>query len=194
MENKFDIKELHKRISEFKDENKKSSEFTRSYFECLIERHDLQNFLHETQEFDGVPEQIIELLKKGEVPTEEQLFLMDAETQDYLIKDCVFICGLGAISWYSSISSECENEKESPINIVLGMIDESPGHHTASYIMSAYTLLLAKIPSLQFIEMVTNKFDSSEEQIEKNLELYNELCVSVLGRYLEDKEYYANKK
>lgn len=194
MEDKFDIKELQRRISEVKNETKETSEFSKHYFECLIKRHNLADFLDEKQEFQDVPDHIVEMLRNGEVPTEDQLSLMNCETQDFLLKDCVFICGLGAISWYSMSLPEYEDTEEKPFDTIIEMMDISPGHHTACYLIAAFTLLFARIPSVEMIEVLTNNFNSSQEQIEKNLELYNELCVSILDRYLEDKEYYADEE
>lgn len=191
MEDKFDIKELQKRIAEVKQENQITAKFTHQYLECLIKRHDLVNILHEDQEFDNVPESITDSLKKGEIPSEEQLSIMDTETQDYLLKDCVYMCGMGAIAWYCENLPEYEGIEPSPFDEILSMPNISPGHHTASYIVSALTLLMADLPSQDLIESLTNNFDSSEEQLEKNLEFFNELCLSIVKRYIEDQEYYG---
>lgn len=192
MEDKFDIKALQSRIAEVKKESEQTTQFTLEYLECLLKRHDLSVLLHEEQEFTDTPEEVTDALKRGELPKKEDLARMTSEAQDYLIKDCVYMCGLGAISWYGDNLPEYEDVEPKPFDEIIRMPDISPGHHTASYIISAFTLLLADIPSQHFIELITNNFDSSEEQLQENMEFFNELCVSIYKRYSEDLEYYGN--
>jgi hypothetical protein len=193
MEDKFDIKELQKRISEVKQETEKLTKFTRKYLECLIKRHDLHSIIYQEQEFEDVPEEITELLRKGEVPSETQIEMMDEETQDYLLKECVFICGMGSIAYYSEMD-ENENNGLNEFEEILEMSNVSPGHFLATHLIAAMTLLCCRVPSFELIQRMTNNFDSSEEQMQVNLELYNELCVSIYNRYLEDEEYYCAKE
>lgn len=199
MEEKFDIKELQKRITEVKEETKMLNTFTREYLECLIERHDLPNFMEDDYEFEDIPEEIISIIKKGELPTEEQISELDEETQDIFIKECVFLCGISAVSWYCDMEEEIEEEEEddeedvSIFEIIMEMSNESIGHYTATYIIAALTLLFGKIPSFGLIECMTNNFSSDDEQIDKNMMMFNELCFSIICRYKEDKSYYDNK-
>jgi hypothetical protein len=192
MEDKFDIKALQSRIAEVKKESEETTEFTMQFLECLLKRHDLGNVLHDEHEFDDAPDEVNEALKKGELPKKEDLAKMDTDAQDYLMKDCVYMCGLGAISWYGDNLSQYEELDPKPFDEIIQMPDISPGHHTASYIVAALALLHADIPSQRMIELLTNEFDSSPEQLEENMEFYNELCVTILKRYQEDLEYYGN--
>jgi len=191
MEEKFDIKALQSRIAEVKKETEEMTEFALQFFECLIKRHDLPNILHEDHEFDDTPDEVTEALKKGQVPNKEDLVKMTSEAQDYLIKDCVYMCGLGAISWYGENMPQYEDIEPKPFDEIVSMPDISPGYHTASYIVAGLTLLFADIPSQRTIELLTNNFDSSSEQLDENMEFYNELCVNILKRYTEDLEYYG---
>ena len=191
MEEKFDIKALQSRIAEVKKETEETTEFALQFFECLIKRHDLSNILHEDHEFDDTPDEVAKALKKGEVPKREDLSKMTTEAQDYLLKGCVYMCGLGAISWYSENMPQYEKIEPKPFDEIIEMPDISPGHHTASYIFAGLTLLFADIPSQRTVELLTNNFDSSPEQLSENMELYNELCVTILKRYTEDLEYYG---
>ena len=191
MEEKFDIKALQSRIAEVKKETEESTEFALQFFECLIKRHDLQNILHEDHEFDDTPDEVTEALKKGEVPKKKDLVKMTSEAQDYLIKDCVYMCGLGAISWYGDNMPQYEDIDPKPFDEIILMPDISPGCHTASYIVAGLTLLFADIPSQHTIGLLTNNFDSSPEQLEENMEYFNEVCVTILKRYHEDLEYYG---
>ena len=193
MEDKFDIKELQKRISEVKQETEKLTKFTRKYLECLIKRHDLHSIIYEEQEFEDVPDEITELLRKGEVPSETQIALMDEETQDYLLKECVFICGMGAVAFYSDTDDE-EDDEPTEFEQILEMSNVSPGHFVGVHLIAAMALLCCRVPSFELIQRMTNDFDSSEEQMQLSLELFNELCVSVYNRYLEDEEYYCAKE
>jgi hypothetical protein len=191
MEDKFDIKALQSRIAEVKKESEETTEFTSEFLECLLKRHDLANVLHEEQEFEDTPDEVTEALKKGEIPKKEDLVKMPTEAQDYLVKDCVYMCGLGAISWYGDNLPEYAEIDPKPFDEIIVMPDISPGHHTASYIVAAMALLTADIPSQRMIELLTNNFDNSPEQLEDNMELYNEICVMILKRYHEDLEYYG---
>jgi hypothetical protein len=194
MEDKFDIKVLQNRIAEVKKETEENTELSLQFFECLLKRHDLANMFLADHEFEDVPEEVTKSLKNGEVPKKEDLDRMSTEEQDYLIKDCIYICGLGAISWYGDNYSEYSEIDPKPFDEIVRMPDISPGHHTASYIIAAFALLFADIPSQYMIELLTNNFDSSPEQLEKNMYTYNDLCINILKRYLEDTEYYGNKE
>lgn len=192
MEDKFDIKALQSRIAEVKKESEETTEFTIQFLECLLKRHDLANVLHDEHEFDDAPDEVNQALKRGELPKKEDLAKMDTDAQDYLMKDCVYMCGLGAISWYGDNLPQYEELDPKPFDEIIQMPDISPGHHTASYIVAALALLHADIPSQRMIELLTNEFDSSPEQLEENMEFFNELCVTILKRYQEDLEYYGN--
>jgi hypothetical protein len=193
MEDKFDIKALQSRISEVKKETEESTEFSLEFLECLLKRHDLANILHEEHEFDDTPDEVNEALKKGELPKKEDLLKMTTDALDYLIKDCVYMCGLGAISWYGDNLPQYQELDPKPFDEIIAMPDISAGHHTASYIIAGFTLLFADIPSRMLIQRLTNDFDSSDKQLEENMEFYNEICLMILQRYQEDLEYYGNQ-
>lgn len=192
MEDKFDIKALQSRIAEVKKESEETTEFTMQYLECLLKRHDLGNVLHEDHEFDDTPDEVNDVLKKGELPKREDVAKMTTEAQDHMIKDCVFMCGLGAISWYGENLPQYEGIDPKPFDEIIEMPDISPGHHTASYIVAGLALLFADIPAQRTIELLTHNFDGSPEQLEENMEFYNEICVMILKRYHEDLEYYGD--
>ena len=192
MEDKFDIKALQSRIAEVKKESEETTEFTIQFLECLLKRHDLGNVIHDEHEFDDAPDEVNEALKKGELPKKEDLAKMTVEAQDYLVKDCVYMCGLGAISWYGDNLPQYEDIDPKPFDEIIVMPDISPGHHTASYIIASLALIFSSIPSQRTIELLTNNFDSSPEQLEENMELFNEFCVTIVKRYREDLEYYGN--
>jgi hypothetical protein len=194
MEEKFDIKALQSRIAEVKKESEETTEFTLQFLECLIKRHDLVNVIHDEQQFDGAPEEVNEALKRGELPKREDIAKMSEEAQDYLVKDCVYMCGLGAICWYGENLEQYEEVDPKPFDVIIQMPDISPGHHTGSYIIAALTLLFADIPFQSMVEKLTNNFDSSPEQLEENMQYYNELCIMLLKRYNEDLEYYGNQE
>jgi hypothetical protein len=194
MENKFDIKALQNRIAEVKKETEETSEFTQLFLKCLIERHDLTSILDADYNFEDIPDCVMESIRKGEVPSKDSISLMNSEIQDGFIKDCVWICGMGAIAWYCQNDVKYMQLSPTPFDEIIQMPEISPGHHTGSYLIAAFTLLHANIPMQEFIEILTNNFDSSDEQLEKNMELYNELCIDIMRRYTEDLEYYANEK
>lgn len=190
MEDKFDLKELQKRIAEVKEETEFVTKFSHVFLECLLKRHDLKNIIYEKHQFENVPDEVTQCLKDGKIPTEEQLSVMDAETQDYLIKECVFICGMGAVAFYSETSED--EEQKTVFDDILEMSNESPAHFVGMHMISVLTLLFCRIPSYDLIETLTNNFDSSQKNLEYCLDIYNEFCLSLYNRFLEDKEYYLN--
>jgi hypothetical protein len=194
MEDKFDIRSLQNRIKEITKESEESSLFSHEFLKCLIERHSLSNIIHEDHEFEDVPDFITEKLVRGEVPTVDQIKLMDVDIQDYLLKDCIWICGMGAISWYSDNLDEYKDIQPSLFEQFLEFPDISAGHYTASFIVTGLTLLMSDIPSQQLIETLTNNFDDSDEQLEKNVVIFNEICHSILRRYQEDLANYKLEK
>ena len=193
MEEKFDFKELQSRIAEVKQETEESTEFIQGFLECLLRRHDLAEILHGDHEFHDTPEEVTQALKEGRVPDEEDLKKMTTDAQDFLGKDCVHMCGLGAIAWYSdNLAPYKDMEKEEkPFYQILEMSGVSPGHQAGVYLISAFALLMGNVPSPDMIIALTNDFDSSQEQIEANMDLYNELCVAIYQRYKEDLGYYG---
>jgi hypothetical protein len=194
MEDKFNIKALQTRISEVKEQTEQTTEFALRYLECLANRHDLFRVMDEDQEFGDVPEEVSSALKNGMMPSKEDLDKMDVQSKDFLIKDCVYLCGLAAIYWYSENHPLYEDAPVNPFEQIIKMPDISPGHHTAAYIISALALLSSCIPSFDLIESMTNNFDSSLEQLEKNIINFDNICLMIIQRYNEDLEYYAQKK
>lgn len=185
----FDIKALQNRIAELKEESERSVDFTYEFIECLIKRHDLGQIIHQDHEFEDVPEEVTDLLKKGEVPSKELISIMDIDTQDYLIKDLVWICGMGAVAWYSENDSIYKDVDPKPFDEIIELPNVSPGHHSGSYVIAALTLLMGGIPSQELVSAITNDFNGSEEQMYKNAYYYSDLCFSILRRYKEDVEY-----
>lgn len=194
MEDKFDIKALQSRIAEVKKESEETTEFTIQFLECLLNRHDLGNIIHEDHQFEDTPDEVTESIKRGEIPQKEDLIKMTAEAQDYFLKDCVYMCGLGSISWYTDNLPQYKNIEPNPFDEIVEMSNISPAHHTASYIITGLTLLFADIPSQEMIESITNNFDNSPSQLEKNLDFFNEICLNILKRYTEDLHYYADEE
>ena len=193
MEEKFDVKELQSRIAEVKQESEESTEFIKGFLECLLRRHDLAEILHEDHEFHDTPEEVTKALKEGRVPDEEDLKKMTTEAQDFLGKDCVHMCGLGAIAWYSDnvVPYKDMDNEDKPFTVILEMSNISPGHQAGVYLICAFALLMGNVPPPEMIMALTNNFDSSHEQLEANMDLYNHLCVAIYQRYTEDLGYYG---
>ena len=192
MEDKFDLKELQKRITEVKQETEFVTKFTQGFLECLLKRHDLKSMIYEDQEFENIPDEIAQCLKDGKIPTEEQLSAIDFESQDNLIKECIFICGMGSVAFYSETSED--EEEKTVFDDILAMSDQSPAHYVGMHLISVLTLLFCRIPSADLIVTITNNFDCSQKNIQYCLELYNEFCLSLYHRFEEDQEYYLNGK
>ena len=73
---------------------------TCSYLQCLVDRHDLPNFLADDQCLEGIPCEILQLLKNGKIPKTRDLAVLSQKDHALLIRELVWICGHGAIRWY----------------------------------------------------------------------------------------------
>jgi len=186
----FNISALNERIAEVKKESDECTRFTVDFLECLMKRHDLENMLQPDQEFENIPQELVVKMTKGQCPTFEEIFPFDIDTQDNFIKDLVWICGMGATSWYCDNEDQYKDMDPKPFDEIIKMPEMSVGHHSASFIIAAMVLLTATIPAQVFISQLTNDFDSSDEQIEKNAIVYNDLCFCILKRFKEDLNYF----
>jgi hypothetical protein len=191
MSEEFSLKELNKRIEEVKQENEQSTDFSYDFLSCLMKRYDLQKCLQSDHVFEDIPERFLDILKKGSIPSKEEISKLDAATQDYFLKDCVFICGLSAIQFYCEHDSQYFNLDVNQFDEIIKMPSMSEGHQTACYIVAALALLLSGVPDQQMISAITNNFNSSEEQLDINMEYFNQLCASIMRRHTEDAIYYT---
>ena len=187
----FDLNLLQSRINQIKEEGKEDSEFTRQFIECLMVRHDLSDCLPEDFEIEGVPDTVLESITEGNVPTIDQLNLLNEDDKNWLLIQLVWVCGLAAVSTYCA-EEEVEEEDENTFGAVLAMMDVSEAHHAGCYLVCALTLLMGKIPHLEMIEAMTNDFDNDPMMVERSREMFYQLSSGILSRHLEDKQYYTN--
>jgi hypothetical protein len=187
-EETIDLKSLQSRINEIKEEGQESADFTIEYINCLMERHDLKDSIPDDYELEDVPDSILEMLSMGKIPTKEQIILMDSDTQNFLLFELIWLCGMTAISFYTS-EEEVEEGEPGTFDVILGMMHVSPGHWTACYLICVLSLLMAKVPSEDMIAKITNDFSDDPEQCQKNMDYFIEFASSVLTRYNEDKIY-----
>jgi hypothetical protein len=185
----FDLNLLQSRINQIKEEGKEDSEFTRQFIECLMVRHDLSDCLPEDFEIEGVPDTVLESITEGNVPTIDQLNLLNEDDKNWLLIQLVWVCGLAAVSTYCA-EEEVEEEDENTFGAVLSMMDVSEAHHAGCYLVCALTLLMGKIPHLEMIEAMTNDFDNDPMMVERSREIFYQLSSGILSRYLEDLQYY----
>lgn len=184
----IDLKSLQSRINEIKKEGQESADFTIEYLECLMKRHDLKDSIPDDYELEDVPDSVIDCLRKGEIPTRDQIILMDSDTQNFVLFEMIWLCGMTAISFYTS-EEELEEGEDGTFDIILGMMHISSGHWTACYLICVLSLLMAKVPSEDMISSFTNNFSDDPEQCQKNMNYFIEFASSVLNRYNEDKIY-----
>ncbi len=192
MSEEFSLRALNERIEEVKKENEESTDFTYTFLKVLLHRYDLKKCLHDDHIFEDIPEEFLSTLREGKVPSKEEISRLDAPTQDFFLKDCVFICGLAAVQFYSENDDQYKNLERDTFEEILKMPDMSPGHHTGCYILAALTLLFSDIPDQMMVAAITNNFESSEEQIEANMDYFNMLCACIIRRHMEDTAYYFN--
>jgi hypothetical protein len=187
-EETIDLKSLQSRINDIKKEGQESADFTIEYIECLMKRHDLKDSVPDDYELDDVPDTIIDTLRRGEIPSKDQIILMDSDTQNFLLFELIWLCGMTAISFYTS-DEELEEGEPGTFDVIFSMMQISSGHWTACYLICVLTLIMAKVPSEDMISSMTDDFLDTSEQCQKNMDYFIELASSVLTRYNEDKIY-----
>jgi hypothetical protein len=188
-EDPFNLKFLQSRINDIKEEGQESADFTIEYIECLMNRHDLMESIPDDFELDDVPDSILDTLRKGEIPTKDQIILMDTQVQNYFIFELIWLCGMTAVAYYTSDEEREEENDPSTFDVILGMLQVSPGHATGCYLICVFTLLMGQIPSETMISNITNNFSDDFDQCQKNMDYFVELSSSVLTRYKEDRLY-----
>lgn len=189
MDEKFDLSSLQSRINDIKKDGQESADFTIEYLECLMQRHDLGDSIPDDYELDGVPEIIFESLRKGEIPSKEEILLMDSDTQNFFLFEMIWICGMTAVGFYTS-DEELEEGEDGTLDSILAMSSVSPGHWSACYLIAVLSLLMARVPTEDMIASITNNFCDSPEQIQTNMNYFIEFSASVLYRHKEDAVYH----
>lgn len=187
-ETEFNLSGLSDRINKIKQEGEESSMFTLEFLNCLLARHDLESALPDDFQIEDIPQTIIESLQQGKVPSKEEIILIDSDLQNSLICELVWLCGMYAVSCYTSDVTPAEGEP-TYFESVLSMLEVSAGHFIGCYIIAAFSLLMSKVPSIDLVEAITNNFDDSDEQIQKSQEFFVELAAGILLRWKEDQLY-----
>jgi hypothetical protein len=190
--NQFDLNSLQSRINDIKKEGEEVSEFTIQYLKCLMDRHDLQHAIPDDYDFGDVPESIIQTLRSGDIPTEDEITIIDVDTQNFLCFELVFLCGLCAVVRYGGTDPvKTENgDSDSVWDVIWQMRSLSEHHYIATYIISALTLLMGQIPSQRLSTQMVSNLAEDDNQLQRNMDYFVELCSAILTRYLEDSEYY----
>jgi hypothetical protein len=188
-EHAFDMTGLMDRINKIKKEGEESTDFTLEFLQCLMERHDLASSIPEDFELDDVPDSILSTLRSGELPSKENLMIIEADTQNFIIFELIWLCGMNAISFYTE-DIELEEGEPSIFDSILTMLSISPGHFVGCYLISVYTLLMCKVPSVDMMEIITDNFNSEPDRLMKNQDIFIEMAAAILLRWKEDKVYY----
>lgn len=185
----FDLKSLQTRINDIKKEGQETANFTKEFIECLMIRHDLEYSVPEDFELEGVPESIFDKLRQGEVPSEEEITMMDSETQNSLLFELIWLCGMTAVGYYTR-DEELEEGELSTVQTIFEMSKESPGHMLAMYLISVLSLLMGQLPSQRMIETITNGYIDDDDQMQRNVDMFIEWGSAVLTRHQEDIVYF----
>lgn len=186
----FDLKLLQSRIEQIKEEGKESSEFLHTYITCLVERHDLFEYIPEDLEIIDIPEQILQKLINHEIPSVDDLNALDLGNKEWLIIQLVWICGMGSVAVYSEDADE--DDEESTFDAILSMMDVDEAHYVGAYLVAALTLLMCQIPPFELVEKLTNEFSEKPEDIESAKQSFYQLSSGIYSRYKEDVNYYSN--
>jgi hypothetical protein len=157
-----------------------------------MDRHDLQHAIPDDYDFGDVPESIIQTLRSGDIPTEDEITIIDVDTQNFLCFELVFLCGLCAVVRYGGTDPvKTENgDSDSVWDVIWQMRSLSEHHYIATYIISALTLLMGQIPSQRLSTQMVSNLAEDDNQLQRNMDYFVELCSAILTRYLEDSEYY----
>lgn len=187
--NELNLTQLQERINTLRTETSECTEFCIAFIECLMNRHHLQECVMDNFSMDDVPNQIIDTIRSGRIPSRESLMEISPEIQNNLCFELLWICGMGAmIELGAHINNDDNEDDESTLEIVVRMKSEGESSFIASYIIAALTLLTGRIPSQNLILALTNDLDSSPDQILKDMEIFVELAAGVLSRYQDELE------
>jgi hypothetical protein len=186
--NELNLDYLQQRINSLKNQNTESTEFCLSFIECLMKRHNLSSCITSNFVLEDVPDEILNSIRAGKVPTKQDIFLLSSELQNWLCFELLWVCGMGALIDYGAHLSE-DLDEESTMEIIINMREQGEEYYIGSYIIAALTLLMGQIPSQSLILTLTNNFDPSKEQLQKNVDVFIEFAASILTRYQEDLEY-----
>jgi hypothetical protein len=191
-EDSINLKFLQSRINDIKQEGQESVDFTIEYLQCLMARHDLMESIPDDFELDDVPDSILDTLRKGEIPTKDEIILMDTEIQNYFLFELIWLCGMTAIAYYTSDESDNEQQNNpNTFDVIVSMLEVSPGHATGCYLIAVFTLLMSQLPTEAMISNITNNFSDDFDQCQKNMDYFVELASSILTRHKEDKLYMS---
>jgi hypothetical protein len=190
MIDEIDYTKLNNMTSFLKQESESTAEFTIEFIECLMNRYNLDSALFEGIEIEEVPEEILNTLREGNIPTKEDLLPLNSEAQNILLMELIWFCGVQRIALFSE-DEELEEGMPSTFDSVLAMRDVSNAHIIGSYLISALTLLMSKIPSPEMMDLLTNNFEDSQQNMQRISTIFLEVCSSILCRYNEDSYYYT---
>lgn len=188
----LDFSTLHTMAASLKAESETASEFTIDFIQCLMERYNLDTAVFEELELEEIPDEIIKILQDGKIPTKEDLLPLDSDTQNSLVMELIWLCGMQRVAAYCE-DEEIEEGDSSTFDKILVMREVSPAHWVGSYLITALTLLMAKVPSEDFIDAITDNFEDSPENLLRITNILIETCGSIYYRYYEDSQYYNLK-
>lgn len=188
----IDYAKLNTMTSFLKQESESTSDFTIEFIECLMNRYNLDTALFEGVEIDDVPEEIISILQESRVPTKEELLPLSSDTQNYLLMELIWFCGMQRIALFCE-DEEVEEGEPSTFDTILAMRDVSAAHAIGSYLISALTLLNSRMPSNDYVDLLTSNFEDTPENCNRISMILLETCSNLLCRYQEDQFYYELK-
>jgi hypothetical protein len=193
MIDEFDLKQLHTLTAFLKAESESTVDSTIEFLECLLKRHGLKNSLslNKEIEIDGVPDEIIKILRDGEIPTKEDLLPLNSLQQDQLVMSMIWIAGIERIAAYCH---DEDLEDESPLEVIIAMRDVSIYHLYGSYLFAALTLLMSIIPSYDYVCSLCNNFEDIPGNDQFIIDRFVEVCLAIKAKYEEDKWFYDYKE
>lgn len=192
MNEMFDLKQLHTLTATLKAESESAIGDTIGFIECLQKRHGLSQSLKSNPdiEFEDIPDDIINILRDGEIPTPEDLLPLSSLKQDHLVMGLIWVAGIEKIAAYSY---EYEYD-DGPVECILAMRDVSIYHFYGSYLFAALTLLMSSIPSFDYVNSLCNNFQDFPGNDQFIIDRFVEVCMAIKAKYDEDMQWYYNFK
>jgi hypothetical protein len=185
----MDFKQLNKLTAQVKAQSESSSDFTISFLDCLMTRYNLQSCLMANIVLEEIPDDIIQILREGNIPTKEDLLPLDFETQQTLMMEMMWFAGMNKIVYYTA-GEKVDAETPSTSECILAMRDVSNAHFYASYLFAGLTLLMNVVPSYEFVSALTNNFDNSLENLAFIMDRSCEVLSSLHERHTEDLDFF----
>lgn len=168
------------------DEAKKEIDFYVSAVEMLIQKYFIQQYLTLTdmkQKFPKMPEEVLEVISKGEMPTEEMMNTISIHELDVFIQDSIALVGsILGISWLQEQDNE-DTEEYIEMLMVFQTEDETILQALG---FGSLSLAMERPPSGAFLERMF-PLSEDKETNQTSVDCISEMNSDLVMKWRRDK-------